>query len=132
MKIGTRESLKQHQRKVVEVVLDGEDVAYRLQEMNGTERDQFEVATITLEADGSRKVNALNLRGRLVAACLVDEAGKRFYGVDEVQQISDDLPSSVLGKLFDAAQKLNGLDAAAPETAAKNSDSAPNVDSTSA
>jgi len=48
------------------------------------------------------------------------EDGKRVYRDDEVNVLSDETPSSVLNKLFDAAQKLNGLDPAAIEAAAKN------------
>ena len=132
MKIGTRSSLMAIPRKTVTVEFTEYDTEYRLREMSGTDRDKFEIAAFSLDDSGSRKVNALHLRARMVALCLVDENNVRLYADDEVHMLSDEIPASVIAELFVAAQRLNGLDADAAERAAKNSASGPAVASPSA
>lgn len=122
MKFGTRASLQGIPRKTIDVTI-GDDT-FRLREMSGTERDRFEVAAFK-EQDGKRVVEPLYLRARLVAICMIGEDNVRLYADDEVSQLSDEVPASIIGQLFEAAQKLNGLDAAAVEAAAKNSASVP-------
>lgn len=138
MKLATRATLKAINRKSVDVPItvsvNGSDVleaqTFRLREMNGTERDKFEISAFKVE-NGVRVVDPLYLRARLVAMCLVDETGARMYSDDEIAVLSDDIPASVLADLFAAAQKLNGLEGDAAEVAAKNSVSAPTGASTS-
>ena len=120
MKKGTRVTLQSAARRQVEVEIPELDAAFILREMSGTERDKFEAGAF-VETDGKRSVNVVYLRARLVALCLVGEDGDRLYADDEVSQLSDAVPASILQKLFEAAQKLNGLDAAATEAALKNS-----------
>lgn len=92
-----------------------------LREMSGADRARFAQTVIYEKADGSRRVDELAAQAGLVARCWVDaETGKRNYADDEVEQLAQDLPASVVGKLAEAAQKLNGLGAAATETAEKN------------
>lgn len=125
MKFGSRETLRAIPRKSVDVEFPEYECVYRLRELSGTERDRFEVAAFKETPDGKRVVDPLYLRARLVASCLVGEDGKRLYADEYIAELSDDIPASVLGRLFEAAQHLNGLDAAATDTALKNSDSAP-------
>lgn len=132
MKVGNRSSLMAIPRKTVTVEFTEYDTEYRLREMSGTDRDKFEMAAFRMDADGKRTVDALYLRARMVALCLVDENNVRLYADDEVHMLSDEIPASVIAELFVAAQKLNGLDAAAAERAAKNSASDPAVASPSA
>jgi len=122
MKLGNRTTLTAIPRKTIDVEFPETDTCYRLREMSGTERDKFEVAAFKDGPDGKRVVDALYLRARLVALCMVGEDGERLYADDEIAQLSDAVPASTLGKLWEAAQTLNGLDADAVETAAKNSD----------
>jgi hypothetical protein len=119
-------------RKTVEVEIPELKGFVRLREMNGTERDTFEVSAFRDNGDGKTRIDPMYLRARLVARCLVDEADKRIYGDDEIEQLSQDFPASILGRLFDAAQKLNGVDPAAVETAKKDSSATPAGASTSA
>jgi hypothetical protein len=91
-----------------------------LRELSGTTRDQFEMSAFH-DKDGKRVVDTLYLRARLVALCLIDGDGKRVWNDDEITQLSDEYPASVVNTLFAAAQKLNGLDAGAAEDAEKNS-----------
>jgi hypothetical protein len=125
MKIGNRASLHAIPRKTVSVLFTEYDTEYRLREMSGTDRDKFELAAFKYDAEGKRTVDGLYLRARMVALCLVDEANVRLYADDEIHMLSDEIPASVIAELFVAAQKLNGLDGAAVETAAKNSASVP-------
>ena len=112
-------------RKSVVVDVPEADASFRLREISGTERDTFEVSAFKESQDGKRTVDPLYLRARLVALCLVGEDNVRLYADEEVHQLSDNVPASIIGKLFVAAQTLNGLDADAVETAAKNSASVP-------
>jgi hypothetical protein len=132
MRIGNRASLMAIPRKTAVVQFPEYDTEYRLREMSGTDRDKFEIAAFELDGDGKRKVNALYLRARMVALCLVDENNVRLYADDEVHMLSDEIPASVVAELFVAAQRLNGLDAEAAERAAKNSGSGPAAASPSA
>lgn len=132
MKLGNRSVLENVVRKTLDVDIPELDASFRLREMSGTERDKFEVAAFKERADGKRSIDPLYLRARLVALCLVGDDGVRLYADDEIHQLSDAVPSSVLGPLFEAAQKLNGLDATALETAGKNSESGPVAASISA
>ena len=132
MKYGNRALLEGIKRKTVDVITyernsDGEvdEIAWRLREMSGTDRDKFEVSAFKDDADGKRIVDPLYLRARLVALCLVGEDNVRLYADDEIHMLSDNASASVIGKLFAAAQTLNALDGAAVEDAAKNSASAP-------
>jgi hypothetical protein len=131
MKIGNRTTLSEIPRKTIDVPFPEMHTAYRLREMSGTERDTFEIAQFKEQSDGKHKVEPLYLRARLVALCLVDETGARLYADDEVQQLSDGVPAATIGKLFAAAQTLNGLDADAVDNAGKNSDAVPSGDSLS-
>ena len=128
MKFGNRASLEAIPRKTEDVPFPEFDTFYRLREMSGTERDKFEISAFKVTTNGSgdkREIDPLYLRARLVGLCMIDEDGKRCYADNEIQKLADAVPSSVLGKLFTTAQKLNGLDAGAVEAAAKNSESGP-------
>ena len=137
MKYGTRASLEAIPRKTIEITVAETGETFVLREMSGTDRDKFEVSafkdeTETKIVDGketsvsARKVDPLYLRARLVALCLVEkDSNVRLYADDEIHMLSDKLSASVIGQFFAAAQKMNALDGAAVEDAAKNSESAP-------
>ncbi|MBK7082363.1 MAG: hypothetical protein IPH55_17100 [Betaproteobacteria bacterium] len=90
MKVGNRASLTAIPRKTATVQFTEYDTEYRLREMSGTDRDKFEIAAFDLDGEGKRKVNALHLRARMVALCLVDENNVRLYADDEVHMLSDE------------------------------------------
>lgn len=135
MQFGNRASLEAIPRKYEDVEFPELDTFYRVREMSGTERDTFEIETFKPKANGAgtpkREVDPKYLRARLVALCLVDESGNRLYADNEVKACSDTLGAGVLNKLFEAAQKLNGLEPDAVEDATKNSESDPEGDSLS-
>jgi hypothetical protein len=123
MQKGTRATLLQAKRKEATVAVPELDAEFTLRELSGTERDKFESWTFA-DKDGKRTVETMYLRARLVALCLMNGDGKRAFADDQIEELSDAVPSSVLNRLFTEAQKLNGLDGAAVEDAAKNSGSA--------
>lgn len=92
-----------------------------LREMSGVERASFAGIVLREGADGKRKVDELQAQAGLVARCWIDpETGKRHYADDEVEQLAQDLPASIVGQLAEAAQRLNGLGAEATKAAEKN------------
>ena len=91
----------------------------RVRSMSGADRDAFEASMVTLDKDGTRQPDMSNLRVKLVALTLVDDAGNRLFDVADVQRLA--LKSAAaLEKVFKAAQKLNGLGAQEAEAAVKN------------
>jgi hypothetical protein len=108
--------------KEVPVVIDGKN--YTLRELNGTQKGKY------LNKMGSRIV--LNEQGKvasfkdysglestLLEQCLYDTENKLVSA-----KVIDEWPATVLGKLFDAAQDLSGLNEEArkkQEQEAKNS-----------
>ena len=99
--------------------------------MTGADRDAFEASLIVTQLDGTRKPNMTNMRAKLVALTVVDEAGALVFDVTDVDRLS--LKSaSALERVFTVAQRINGLGAAADEVAAKNSMADPSAGSTSA
>lgn len=87
--------------------------------MTGADRDAFEASMVTINPDGSRVPDMRNLRSKLVALTLVDEAGNRLFDVADIPRLA--LKSAAaLERVFEAAQRLNGLGAKAEEDAVKN------------
>ena len=99
--------------------------------MTGADRDAFESSMITTLADGTRKPNMANMRAKLVALTVVDDSGNLVFGVSDVDRLA--LKSaSALERVFNAAQRINGLGAQAEDIAAKNSVAGLSASSTSA
>lgn len=123
---GNRAALESIARKTIEVEIPEAATTFRLREMSAADRDRFEVASLKTDADGKRTIDPMFLRARLVAMCLVDDAGARLYADDEIEQLAGNV-ASVVSRLFEAAQKLNGMDAAAVDNAEKNFAAGPNA-----
>jgi hypothetical protein len=88
--------------------------------MTGTDRDQFESSMVSVGADGSRKADMSNLKAKLIALTIVDEAGNRLFEASDVDRLG--LKSAAaIERVFAAAQGLNGLGAKAEVEAVKNS-----------
>ena len=99
--------------------------------MTGADRDAFEASMITTLPDGTRKPNMANMRAKLVALTVVDDAGNRVFDVSDVDRLA--LKSATaLERVFNAAQRINGLGVQAEEMAAKNSAAGLSASSTSA
>jgi hypothetical protein len=105
------------QSQTVEVPEWGGSVLVR--SMTGADRDAFESSLVTVAADGTRQADMTNLRAKLVALTVVDEAHNRLFEVSDVARLA--LKSAAaLERVFDAAQRLNGIGAQAQEAALKN------------
>lgn len=76
--------------------------------MSGKERDAFEG---TVAKDRRQNRLSVNVRARLVAQCLVDEAGVRLLSDADAEQLGE-MRADVLDRIFDLAQRLSGFSAA--------------------
>ena len=98
--------------------------AVKLRAMSGTQRDAYENSLMEKTADGTYKVNTENMRAKLVCYCAIDEAGSVLFTADDLNALAGK-SAAVIERLFDAAQKLNGMSKNAVEDAVKNSVSDP-------
>jgi hypothetical protein len=136
----TKEQIKAaDKKKFVDVPIKewGGDV--RIRELSASERDMWESEGILTEVGdpdetGAQKVtakfNPKHVRARLVVRCIVDANGKRMFADDEVAAVGS-LSASTVEKLFEAAKKINAIDAKDIEELEKNSDAALSGDSSS-
>jgi Phage tail assembly chaperone len=102
----------------------GGDVYVRT--MAGHERDHFEQSV----ADGKSKSNLNNVRARLAVKTVCDDKGNRLFTDDDAEALGKK-SGKVLDRIFDAAQRLNGIGKEAENDIAKNSAAAPSGSSTS-
>lgn len=86
--------------------------------LTALERDRFEMQLVETAQGGSR-VNLLNARARLVAACCVDGQGGRLFSADDVAALGK-LSAAALNRVYEAAARLSGLQNDAVDGLAKN------------
>jgi hypothetical protein len=87
--------------------------------MTGADRDAFETSMVIVAADGTRRPDLTNLRAKLVALTVVDEANNRLFDVADIPRLA--LKSAAaLERVFDAAQRINGIGAVAQDAVLKN------------
>lgn len=99
--------------------------------MTGADRDSFESSLVTIKPDGSRVPNYTNMRAKLVAMTVVNESGGRMFDETEVDRLA--LKSAAaLKRVYEAAERINGVGQAAQADAEKNSEADPSGASTSA
>ncbi|MEW2383383.1 hypothetical protein AB0873_15010 [Micromonospora sp. NPDC047707] len=79
----------------------------RVKGMSGAERDRFEAGSIKGKGK-NRDVNLANLRARLVAASVIDEAGQLVFKPYDVETLGKK-SAAALGRVYDVAQRLAGL-----------------------
>ena len=94
--------------------------------LTGTERDAFEASMIK----GERQVDLTNTRAKLCVRCITDAEGKRLFNDSDIAQLGQK-SSRALDRVFEVAQRLNGLSAKDVEDIAKNSGSDPSGSRTS-
>jgi hypothetical protein len=88
--------------------------------MTGADRDQFESSMVSVMPDGTRKTDMTNLRAKLVALTIVDEAGARLFDTSDMDRLG--LKSAAaIERVFAVAQRINGLGGQAEDDAIKNS-----------
>jgi hypothetical protein len=75
--------------------------------MSGSARDEWEQSLIQRKGNKTEP-NLNNIRARLVAATVVDEAGKRVFSESDVLAIGKK-SAAALERVCKAAQKLNGI-----------------------
>ena len=82
-----------------------------VQSLNGDERDQFEESLMVTTRRGGKKERDVVLKGaraKLCALCIVDGDGQRLYTDEEVDVLGQER-AAALDRVFEVAQKLNGM-----------------------
>ena len=101
--------------KTVDVEVPEWGGSVRVRMMTGTVRDTF--------AAGLRKANgefdATNYRAKLLACCLVDEAGTLMFSESDIEALNSK-SAAALDRVFKVADSLNVMNEAAVEAAEKN------------
>lgn len=79
----------------------------RVRTMTGAERDVFEQSVITRRG---KKVDVImrDMRAKLVALCLIDDEGEILFSESDVRALSNK-SALALNRVFEVAQRLNGL-----------------------
>lgn len=106
----------------------GGDVRIRM--LTGQERDAFEASMVQMGKDGSQKRNIENLRARLVAMCIVNEAGELMFSPPDIPLLGRK-SAAALQRVFNACQKLNEVSDSDVEELAEGFGSVPSESSTS-
>lgn len=101
----------------------------RVQMLTGAERDAFEQEIVTRQGK-KVQMNLANVRARLVALCAVDGEGQRLFGDADVKALGRK-SALALNRVFEVAQRINGLTEQDLEELAGNSGSAQSGSSTS-
>lgn len=101
----------------------------RIGMLTGTERDAFEQQLVTRQGKKT-SVNLDNIRARLVALCAIGENGERLFSEKDVAQLGRK-SAIALNRVFEVAQRLNGLTEEDIEELAGNSGGGQSEDSTS-
>lgn len=106
----------------------------RIAVMSGTDRDGWELSI--LKSDNSDRGFGLNIEGfsrvRLISMCLVDEHFNRIFVTKEQVTALGNKSGAVLDRLYEVAQRINGITDEDVEDLEKNSAAAQNGDSGSA
>ena len=101
-----------------EVYVPEWDASVRIKTLTGAERDYFESSIIRRDGKVVSQ-NLQNVRARLCALCIVDEAGQRVFGEEDEYALGRK-SGAALERIFAAAQRLNGLRDEDVEETAKN------------
>lgn len=91
----------------------------RVRGLTGAERDELEAEIVRANRDGSTRVDTRNLRARLVALSVVDEAGERLFTCEDIEALGQK-SAAALDRVFSVAQRLSGLGDEDVEALAKN------------
>jgi len=79
----------------------------RVRTLTAGERDNFE-AELTAVNGRNTRVNARNLRAKLVAATVVDEEGRPLFGLADVEALGQK-SAKALDRIFTKAAELAGM-----------------------
>jgi len=97
----------------------------KVKSMTGKERDSFE--STLKKVDG--EISTENIRARLCAACIVDEDGNCIFEREDIELLGEK-SAAALDRVFEVAQRLNGLTAADVKELEKNSETGQSESST--
>jgi hypothetical protein len=97
--------------------------------LTGAERDAFEQSIVDTRGK-SAKANLANIRAKLCARCIVDDAGTRVLDDGDALSLGEQ-SANALQRVFNVAQRLNGMSPSDVEELAKNSKPGPSDGSTS-
>lgn len=111
-------------RKTIEMDIPEWGGTARLQVLSGADLDRFEM----LYSD-PEKLKETSVRAYLVAACLVDESGKRLFSTAEVHQLAR-RNGAVLARVFTKCIELNKVGDVEGEKDVENFDSEADESST--
>lgn len=101
----TREAILSVDDSVIEDVAVPEwGGAVRVRGLTGAERDKIEA----LVAGNGKKMNFANLRARMCAASVVDEAGEPVFGQADIAALGAK-SAAALDRVFSVVQRLSGL-----------------------
>ena len=95
------------------------DAWVKVRTLNASERDRFEAGTVQRNGN-SVTTNMENIRARLCLLCLVDENGERMFQEEDTFPLGGK-SAAALDRVFQVAQRLNGLRAEDVDELAKNS-----------
>jgi hypothetical protein len=118
-------------RETVDVEVPEWGGTVRVRALSGKERDAYEVSLAGVRPDGTARANLVNVRARLVALTVVDEAGDRMFTDADAAALGDK-SAVAMQRVFEAAQKLSGLTDEDVEELAEGFDPAPDEPGTSA
>jgi hypothetical protein len=104
----------------------------RVRGLTGAQRSLIEATMVVSKGqDVGVRIEAFrDLRERLVAACLVDDKGKRLFADAEVARLGEK-SGRVLTRLFEIASRLSGMEPETVATLAGNSEAGPSAGSDS-
>jgi hypothetical protein len=81
--------------------------AVRVKGLNAAERDAYE-ASIVGKGKGQKGPNYSNVRARLVALTVIDEAGNQLFGPADVRQLGEK-SAAPIDRIYDVAARLSGI-----------------------
>lgn len=90
----------------------------RIRSMTGTDRDAFETSMYLSKGD-DEKANMRNLRARMVAYSVVDDADKRIFDETDIETLGAK-SARALDRVYAATVKLNAITADNVEELTKN------------
>jgi hypothetical protein len=92
----------------------------RIRCMTGTGRDEFETAIYQIKGD-EIEANRENFRAQLLSRVICDEDNKLLFGSKEVKALGGK-SGRIIDRLFEVAQRVNGIGQQDIEEMTKNSD----------
>lgn len=94
-------------KELVAVPEWGGDVWVRC--MTGTERDEWEASVVQMDNKGQNpKADLRNIRAKLVVRCVIDEAGVRLFGEDDMVALGAK-SAAALDRLYAVAARLSKI-----------------------